>query len=113
MLHAHILLTAQQRLWFVFDNFNVVLETGKSTVRAAREDGFVDPRRVTDILEVTQEEVAPPPVQPSPPHSQPSMPRLPQVSSEFSKALRQDFTQTSGQKLGHTEFVKYSCYSFS
>ena len=53
----------------------------------AASDGYVNPFKVTDILEVTEDEVAPPPI--------PSVPSLPQMSREFSKSLQQSCSQTS------------------
>ena len=70
--------------------------------RAAKEDGFINPRKVTKILGVTEDEVASPPVQPVPILSEPSMQRLPKVFKKAHPLIRAG--NSIRQKAGHTLF---------
>ena len=64
--------------------------------RAAKNDGYVDPHLVLDILGVTEEEEAPP-LQPTP-----LVPRIPQLSQESKRVLTRD--QPNGINRGNIKF---------
>ena len=65
-----------------------------SLLYQAASDGYVDSRKVADILRMTKDDVVPPPPAQLV-HSQPSVRRLPHLSGEFSKALRRNISQHS------------------
>ena len=64
-----------------------------SLLYQAASDGYVDSRKVAEILGGTKDDAVPAPAQLV--HSQPSVRRLPQLSGEFSKALRRNISQDS------------------